>query len=57
MSKKRDYAHVKAQKKGKERDLYTCQICGSTDHTEGHHLFCWISFRMRLSSNSVISDC
>lgn len=36
--KKRSSAHTNAQRRGKERDLHTCQICGSTDHTEGHHL-------------------
>lgn len=39
MSQKRPYADVTARKKAKERDNYTCQICGSTDRTEGHHLF------------------
>lgn len=34
----RSYAHRQAQKQGKERDYYTCQACGSTDHTEGHHI-------------------
>ena len=38
MSQKRSSAHLKAQKAGKERDLYTCQICGSTIHPEGHHI-------------------
>lgn len=36
---KRDAKHLSVQKMGKERDLYTCQICGSTYKTEGHHLF------------------
>ena len=36
---KRDSSHLRAQRSGKERDLYTCQICGSTQHTEGHHIF------------------
>ncbi len=34
----RDSKHCKAQKDGKVRDLYTCQICGSTDNVEGHHI-------------------
>ena len=37
--KKRSSAHVAAQKQGRKRDLETCQICGSTNHTEGHHIF------------------
>lgn len=35
----RDSRHCAVQKKGKERDLYTCQICGSGEYTEGHHIF------------------
>ena len=38
MSKKRENIHLKAQKDGKRRDNYRCQICGSTDHAEGHHI-------------------
>ena len=34
----REREHCIAQKEGKERDLYTCQICGSKDHVEGHHI-------------------
>lgn len=37
--KKRNGSHISAQRRGKERDLFTCQICGSKRHTEGHHLF------------------
>lgn len=36
---KRGANHCKVQKMGKERDLFTCQICGSTNHVEGHHIF------------------
>lgn len=35
---KRGREHCNAQKQGKVRDLYTCQICGSTEHSEGHHI-------------------
>ncbi len=35
---KRGSEHCKAQKKGKERDLYTCQICGSKENVQGHHI-------------------
>ena len=35
---KRPAHHVKAQKEGKKRDFYTCQVCGSTEKTEGHHI-------------------
>jgi 5-methylcytosine-specific restriction endonuclease McrA len=36
---KRSSAHKTAQKRGKIRDLLTCQICGSKDKAEGHHIF------------------
>lgn len=35
---KRESKHRAVQKKGRERDLFTCQICGSTDKVEGHHI-------------------
>lgn len=35
---KRSAAHVKAQRAGRERDLNTCQICGSKNGVEGHHI-------------------
>ncbi|GHV10554.1 hypothetical protein FACS1894219_00200 [Clostridia bacterium] len=35
---KRSSEHLTAQKTGKERDLHTCQICGSTEKVEGHHI-------------------
>lgn len=37
--KKRSYEHTKIQRQGKERDQYTCQICGSNERSEGHHIF------------------
>ena len=36
---KRGSEHSTVQRKGRERDLHTCQICGSKEHTEGHHIF------------------
>ena len=36
---KRDSSHVAAQRQGKARDLYTCQVCGSKHDPEGHHIF------------------
>ena len=39
MKKVRSSDHIKAQKDGKERDLKTCQICGSTERVEGHHIY------------------
>ena len=35
---KRSSAHIKAQRAGRERDGNRCQICGSNDHVEGHHI-------------------
>lgn len=34
----RERAHCLAQRRGKERDLYVCQICGSSIRAEGHHI-------------------
>ena len=38
MIKKRTAAHIEAQRAGRERDGNVCQICGSSDHVEGHHI-------------------
>ena len=38
MGKHRSSAHVKAQRAGRLRDGNVCQICGSSDHVEGHHI-------------------
>ena len=38
MAKNRSAAHMRAQKAGRERDGNICQICGSNDHVEGHHI-------------------
>lgn len=53
---KRDASHIKAQKQGKKRDFYTCQICGSTENTEGHHI---IDFQFSGSSktDNIITLC
>ena len=34
----RSSAHRRAQKEGKIRDNYTCQVCGSKKDVEGHHI-------------------
>ena len=39
MSTKRSFAHIHAQKSGKIRDKFTCQVCGSKKNIEGHHIF------------------
>lgn len=56
MNKKRSTAHKKAQRKGKERDMYTCQICGSKDHTEGHH-FIDYSYGGAPEEDNIITLC
>lgn len=54
--KKRSNAHLKAQKKGKVRDLYTCQACGSKDHPEGHHILDHL-FKGAASTDNIITLC
>lgn len=53
---KRGVEHNRAQKQGKERDLYTCQICGSGNHTEGHHLFDY-AFGGAADKDNIITLC
>jgi len=53
---KRASEHTRAQKAGKERDLYTCQICGSTDHVEGHHILD-VAFGGAANVGNIISLC
>ena len=36
--KKRSAEHRAAQKAGRERDFNICQVCGSHDKAEGHHI-------------------
>ncbi len=38
MTQVRESSHIKAQRKGKERDNYVCQNCGSTIEVQGHHI-------------------
>ena len=38
MAKNRTVAHTRAQKAGRERDSNRCQICGSKNKVEGHHI-------------------
>ncbi len=35
---KRSNEHIRAQRAGKDRDLHTCQVCGSTEKVQGHHI-------------------
>jgi predicted restriction endonuclease len=38
MSRNRPLEHTQAQRDGRARDYNRCQICGSEDHVEGHHI-------------------
>lgn len=53
---KRDSTHTKAQRDGRKRDLYTCQVCGSTDQTEGHHIIDFI-FGGAADKDNIITLC
>ena len=35
---RRGMEHTEAQREGRIRDLGICQICGSTDSPQGHHV-------------------
>lgn len=56
MAKNRPAAHTQAQKAGRERDRNICQICGSTDRTEGHHVIDY-QFSGAASIDNIISLC
>jgi 5-methylcytosine-specific restriction endonuclease McrA len=53
---KRSSNHVKAQRNGRKRDLNTCQICGSTNKTQGHHIFD-VFFNGSSSVDNIITLC
>lgn len=53
---KRGSDHYRAQKAGKERDLYTCQICGTQEHVEGHHILDF-QFGGAPNPDNIISLC
>lgn len=36
---KRGFEHTDVQREGRIRDLGMCQICGSKDVPQGHHVF------------------
>lgn len=48
--------HIKAQREGKERDSYVCQICGSRDHVEGHHMIDY-QYGGAASADNIITLC
>ncbi len=56
MAKHRSAAHTRAQKAGRHRDGNTCQICGSKDHAEGHHILDY-AFGGAASEDNIITLC
>ena len=56
MGKKRPSSHIKAQRAGRERDRNTCQVCGSKDHVEGHHIIDF-QFDGAPSPDNIIALC
>ncbi|MDO5138013.1 MAG: HNH endonuclease signature motif containing protein [Oscillospiraceae bacterium] len=53
---KRSWKHINAQRQGRERDLGTCQICGSKKHTEGHHLIDFV-FGGAADKDNIVTLC
>lgn len=53
MARKRSAAHTKAQKAGRERDRNVCQICGSRDQVEGHHIIDHQFSGVALTDNTI----
>ena len=56
MANQRSSAHMKAQKAGQLRDGNTCQICGSRDHVEGHHIVDY-AFGSAPTKDNIIALC
>ena len=56
MASNRSSAHVTAQRKGRERDGNKCQICGSKNHIEGHHIIDHF-FSGAANKDNIISLC
>ncbi|MHB8065250.1 MAG: HNH endonuclease [Ruminiclostridium sp.] len=56
MPRKRSAEHIKSQKQGKERDLYTCQVCGSKDKVQGHHIVD-VQFSGAANDENIITLC
>lgn len=53
---KRPAEHTRAQREGRKRDLQTCQICGSKNHVEGHHIIDF-SFGGAPDKDNIITLC
>ena len=56
MSKKRPSDHIRVQREGRVRDRNACQICGSRENVQGHHI---IDFQYggAASVDNIISLC
>ena len=52
----RDARHVQVQRQGKERDCYICQVCGSRERLEGHHIVDY-HFGGGADKNNIITLC
>ncbi len=52
----RNGRHVRAQKEGKIRDGYVCQICGSRYCAEGHHVIDY-QFGGAPDKNNIVTLC
>ena len=53
---KRSSTHNVVQKNGKIRDFFTCQVCGSKNNVEGHHIIDY-QFSGAASTDNIISLC
>ncbi len=56
MAKKRPVAHSRVQKAGRKRDANTCQICGSQENVEGHHIIDY-AYGGAASVDNIITLC
>lgn len=56
MSMKRSSAHTKAQRAGRMRDSNRCQVCGSQNHVEGHHIVDY-QFGGAAKADNIIALC
>ena len=56
MGRSRSSKHIKAQKAGRECDMNVCQICGSKDHVEGHHIIDY-QFNGAALAENIIALC
>lgn len=56
MAKHRSAQHIRAQRKGRERDGNVCQVCGSKEHVEGHHIIDY-QYKGAASTDNIIALC